>query len=1616
MHPGSGPGHLAAVAAACLLATTFALVLGAGAAAQTSVTLVSNTGQSTASEATLANDVAQEFTTGSDTFGYRLTSVDISFGGNASPSHEVRIHAWSSQLLPGNSLGTLSGSSSTLSGTVTFNASGTGIELSSGTKYFVVFDATASSSEGTTQHTRSNSEDASAAAGWSIGNSSLFRGWSADSWSGSSSDSLKIAIKGYGKSRPPSKPFAPRVSAGTSPGSLSVRWEGVSDDGSSSVKDFDLRYYAGSADPTVPADWVEEGEAGGHTHTGTFVEATITGLSADTAYRVQVRAENNEGEGPWSSSGGATTAPPRVSSVSIVSTPTIDTNGDNTPDTYGRDDRIAVQVTFDGAVTVTPTHTPSTPNTNVRLRLDVGEDDTTLNDSQKVLRLHSASGATLRFEYTVKRTDEDPDGVWVQTGGGQVVFLVGGATLTGTATGRDAVRTKSGLPTRGDAGHKVDGARGVPEITISGGTAVTEGTAAEFTVTASPAPASNLTVNLAVSESVGSDYVASADEGAKTVTIAANTTSATWSVPTQGDSVDEPNGTVTVQVATGAAYTVGATSSADVTVNDDDIPEITISGGTAVTEGTAAEFTVTASPVPASNLTVNLAVSESTGSDYVASADEGAKTVTIAANTASATWSVPTQGDTTDEPNGTVTVTVGSGTGYTVGTTSSADVAVNDDDVPEITISGAAAVSEGTAAEFTVTASVAPASDLTVNLAVSESVGSDYVASADEGAKTVTISANTTSAPYSVPTQDDTTDEPNGTVTVRVTTGTGYTVGTTSSAHVAVNDDDGAAITTPEITISGAAAVTEGTPAGFTVTASPAPASDLTVNLAVSESAGSDYVAPGDEGAKTVTIAANATSAPWSVPTQGDSVDEPNGSVTVQVATGTGYTVGTTNFARVAVNDDDDAPPPPPPPPITPSVPAITISGGTAVTEGTAAEFTVTANPAPASDLAVNLTVSESAGSDYVAPGDEGAKTVTINANAATTTWSVPTQGDGVDEPNGTVTVQVVAGTGYTVGRASSAGVAVNDDDDDDATPPGLRGAVASGTTLTLVFDEALDTSAPPPAPSAFSVAGTERPVRVVAVAFHASDATRVELTLSRAVIPGPGVAVSYVRPFDNPLRDRAGNEVTGWANAPVKDRLIDLRVHLAPAAAHPWAQGFVRVLNHSGEGGAASILAIDDAGVEYGPVTLDLDAHHTVHFNSGDLEAGNAGKGLASGVGPPGQGSWRLELESKLDLEVLSYIRTEDGFVTSMHDLVPGDEAGGYRVVFFNPGSNRSQVSRLRLTNPGEAPVAITIAGTDDAGKAGESEVEFTLAAGASRSVTAQALELGDEGLVGRLGDGKGKWRLDVIADWPIRVMSLLQSPTGHLSNLSATVRKQTTGTAAVSHRVPLVPSASDPLERQGFVRVINHSGEASEVSITAIDDAGVEYDPVQLAIDAHQTLHFNSADLEQGNARKGLRSGTGAGEGDWRLVLTSTLDLEVLSYIRTEDGFVTSMHEVAPASEAGHRVVFVNPASNRNQVSWLRLVNPGEAPADITITGTDDAGEAGEGPVHLTLAPRASRMLSAQALESGQGEDLSGRLGDGKGKWRLQVRAPQPIRVMSLLASPTGHLTNLSAAPGRP
>ena len=232
--------------------------------------------------------------------------------------------------------------------------------------------------------------------------------------------------------------------------------------------------------------------------------------------------------------------------------------------------------------------------------------------------------------------------------------------------------------------------------------------------------------------------------------------------------------------------------------------------------------------------------------------------------------------------------------------------------------------------------------------------------------------------------------------------------------------------------------------------------------------------------------------------------------------------------------------------------------------------------------------------------------------------------------------------------------------------------------------------------------------------------------------------------------------------------------------------------------------------------------------------------------------------------------------------------------------------------------------------------------------------------------------------------------------------------------HTLPLFVSASHQT-LQGFARIINLSERDGEVTIHAIDDTGQRFGPVTLSLEAKATRHFNSDDLKDGNTEKGLSGDVGSGQGNWRLELDTDLDIDPLIYTRPRgDGFVTSTHDVVAESESMRwRVSFFNPGSNTAQQSWLRVVNTSDIDTEVTVEGLDDNGAAGTGVVRFDLAADAARMLSAQELEQGSADStFDGRLGDGHNKWQLFVSADQPIQVMSLLLSESGHLTNLSTS----
>ena len=219
--------------------------------------------------------------------------------------------------------------------------------------------------------------------------------------------------------------------------------------------------------------------------------------------------------------------------------------------------------------------------------------------------------------------------------------------------------------------------------------------------------------------------------------------------------------------------------------------------------------------------------------------------------------------------------------------------------------------------------------------------------------------------------------------------------------------------------------------------------------------------------------------------------------------------------------------------------------------------------------------------------------------------------------------------------------------------------------------------------------------------------------------------------------------------------------VPLFSSAGDPTLQGFVRVVNLSNQSGSVTVSAFTDSGIMLGETSFRINGNAVYAFNSDDLEYGNTKKGI-DGIGV-GDGDWHLECTSALPITVTAYLRTVDGFLTSMNRTVQKDPDGIHRVMTFNPGSNTTQVSRLRLVNPSDTETTVTVKGMDDQGNEGDRSVTVTLRGNGATTLTSQYLE--SRGL----GDGSGKWRLFVTATGPVTVMSLLKSATGHLTNLSS-------------------------------------------------------------------------------------------------------------------------------------------------------------------------------------------------------------------------------------------------------
>ena len=443
-------------------------------------------------------------------------------------------------------------------------------------------------------------------------------------------------------------------------------------------------------------------------------------------------------------------------------------------------------------------------------------------------------------------------------------------------------------------------------------------------------------------------------------------------------------------------------------VSSPTLPSITLAvSPSSVTEDgtTNLVYTFTRTGSTTSALTANYTVggTATNGTDYTSIPTS----VTFAAGSSTATVTFDPTADTTVEPDETVILTLASGTGYTVGTTTAVTGTITNDDFPSITlaVSPSSVTEDGTTnLVYTFTRTGVTTNPLTVNYTVGGTAtnGTDYTSIPTS----VTFAANSATATVTVDPTADTTVESNETVILTLAAGTGYTIGTTTPVTGTINNDDSASISINDVTVSEGNSGT--TNAVFTVTLSNPVDTSVTLNYSTANgtatTADNDYTAIATtpltfnvgETSKTITVAVN-----------GDTKVENNETFFLNLsnlqANGRNVTI-TDNQGQGTINDDDST--------VTSqlSINDITVVEG----QNSNAILTVTVNNPSTQPISVNYTtapINATANVDYTSKTG----TITIAPNTVTATISIPILNDNLNEPDEAFTVTLSNAVNATI-------------------------------------------------------------------------------------------------------------------------------------------------------------------------------------------------------------------------------------------------------------------------------------------------------------------------------------------------------------------------------------------------------------------------------------------------------------------------------------------------------------------------------------------------------------------------------------------------------------------------
>ncbi|WP_308411276.1 Calx-beta domain-containing protein, partial [Cylindrospermopsis raciborskii] len=292
--------------------------------------------------------------------------------------------------------------------------------------------------------------------------------------------------------------------------------------------------------------------------------------------------------------------------------------------------------------------------------------------------------------------------------------------------------------------------------------------------------------------------------------------------------------------------------------NDDTQVTLTVSPSSVAEDGTPnLVYTFTRTGVTSNALTVNYTIegTATNGTDY----NNIGTSVTFAAGSSTATVTVDPTADTTVESDETVILTLASGTGYTIGTTSGVTGTITNDDVvvaPELAIASTNAnQSEGNsgtkAFTFTVTRSGDTTGTSSANWAVTgsgtnQADGTDFSVTSD----TVSFAAGETTQTITVNVSGDSTVEPDEGFTVTLSNPTNATITTATATGTITNDD-----TTPVVNANQTFSYAERQVANFQVGTVTATGAVGVTSFAIASGNNSGFFAINNSGVITLTAA-----------------------------------------------------------------------------------------------------------------------------------------------------------------------------------------------------------------------------------------------------------------------------------------------------------------------------------------------------------------------------------------------------------------------------------------------------------------------------------------------------------------------------------------------------------------------------------------------------------------------------------------------------------------------------------------------------------------------------------------------------------------------------------------